>query len=260
VRTATGIAVANADIDVINSCTGVNLFLATDHSAADGTFQVTVTAAGTYDVHVVPPAGSTFAAADRQDVVITNASVSLGTVTLATARLVSGTVKTPALAGAVNADLKFVNTATGDRVFLTKTLRMRARQWACAFRRHLGAGLRPAAAAVRRHGTTGARGGGGGHRRAARHAQDRIHRDRPGRGPEQRRDPQCGPGPDRRLHRQHGGERARQLGFAGELLRGRPSRHVLGAPEAAGVQAGRGAPDPGRGGGRGRGAGHSHDA
>jgi hypothetical protein len=129
IRTATGVAVANADIDVIDACSGVNLFLATDHSAADGTFQVTVTAAGTYDLHVVPPAGNVFAAADRQDVVITNANVSLGTITLATARLVSGTVKTPVLAGAANVDLKFVNTATGDRVFLTKTLTNALGQW-----------------------------------------------------------------------------------------------------------------------------------
>jgi len=129
VRTALGTAVANADIDVIDACSGVNLFLATDHSAADGTFQVTVNAAGTYDLHVVPPAGNTFAAGDVHDIVIVNASVSVGTVTLATARLVSGTVRTPALAGAANVDLKFTSTSTGDRVFLTKTLTNALGQW-----------------------------------------------------------------------------------------------------------------------------------
>jgi hypothetical protein len=129
VRTALGTAVANADIDVIDACTGVNLFLPADHSAADGSFQVTVNAAGTYDVHVIPPAGNTFAAADVHDVVITTANVSVGTITLATARLVSGTVRTPVLGAAANVDLKFTNTSTGDRAFLTKTLTNALGQW-----------------------------------------------------------------------------------------------------------------------------------
>src|SRR5262249_58556571 len=55
VRTATGVAVANADLDLIDACSGVNLFLPNDRTAADGSFAVTVTASGTYDLHVVPP-------------------------------------------------------------------------------------------------------------------------------------------------------------------------------------------------------------
>src|SRR5262249_48763155 len=63
------------------------------------------------------------------DVVITNGNVSVGTITLATAALVSGTVRTPALGAAANVDLKFTNTSTGDRVFLTKTLTNALGQW-----------------------------------------------------------------------------------------------------------------------------------
>src|SRR5215831_7911512 len=129
VRTATGVAVANADLDVIDQCSGVNLFLPNDRTAADGSFAVTVPGAGTYDLHVVPPAGNTFAAGDRQDIVVTNANVAVGQITLATARLVSGTVLLPTSGGAVNVDLKFVDVATDSRVFLTKTLTNSLGQW-----------------------------------------------------------------------------------------------------------------------------------
>src|SRR5207237_7869647 len=126
-KSNTGVAVANADIDAIDQCSGSNVFIATDHTAADGTFSIQL-AAGTYDLHFIPPAGSTLIAGDRQDFVVVS-NVSLGTVTLAPGPLVSGTVLTPALAAAASVDFKFTNVATGSRVFITKTVSDAAGHW-----------------------------------------------------------------------------------------------------------------------------------
>src|SRR5260221_660066 len=114
-----GLALGNVDIDFIDQCSGDNVFLASDHTAADGTFIITI-AAGTYDVHFIPPAGSPLYAGDFQSFVVT-ASASMGTVTLHPGWLVSGTVLTPALAAAAGGDLKWVNVATDHRTFLSKT-------------------------------------------------------------------------------------------------------------------------------------------
>src|SRR5262249_58503815 len=78
-------------------------------------------APGTYALHVGPPAGNAFAAGDLQDIVVANANLAVGQITLATARLVSGTVLLPTSGGAANVDLKFVNLATDHRAVLTKT-------------------------------------------------------------------------------------------------------------------------------------------
>src|SRR5262249_2660119 len=86
-------------------------------------------APGTYALHVGPPAGNAFAAGDLQDIVVANANLAVGQITLATARLVSGTVLLPTSGGAANVDLKFVNLATDHRVFLTKTLTNTLGQW-----------------------------------------------------------------------------------------------------------------------------------
>ena len=110
VKNESGVGIGNVDIDFINQCSGDNVFLASDHTAADGTFSVIV-AAGTYDVHFIPPAGSTVCAGDVQGFVVSD-NASMGTVTIHPGRLVSGTVLTPSLAGAANVDLKFVNTLT----------------------------------------------------------------------------------------------------------------------------------------------------
>ncbi len=118
VRNEAGVGLANVDLDFINLCGGDNIFLAGDKSAADGTYSIVVPN-GTYDVHYTPPAGSTVAAADRHDLVVT-ASADLGVTTLHPGRLVSGTVKTPGLAAAVGVDLKFVDRATDHRVYLSK--------------------------------------------------------------------------------------------------------------------------------------------
>ena len=128
VRNEAGTGLANVDLDFINQCTGDNVFLTNDKTAADGTFSVVV-AAGTYDVHFTPPAGSTVCAGDLQGDVV-SVSASLGTVTLHPGRLVSGVVRTPTLGAAAGVDLKFTDAATGARVFLTKDVTNASGQYA----------------------------------------------------------------------------------------------------------------------------------
>ena len=128
VRNEAATGLANVDFDFIDLCSGDNIFLSGDKTAADGTFGIVVPA-GTYDVHVTPAAGSALAATDLQDVVV-SASVSLGVIILHPGRLVSGTVLTPALAPAAGVDLKFVDLATDHRVYLTKDLTNASGQYA----------------------------------------------------------------------------------------------------------------------------------
>ena len=119
VRDNLSVAVGNVDIDFIDACTGDNVFLAADRTAADGTFSISI-AAGTYDIHFIPPTGSSLCSGDLQSVVV-SANANLGTIALVQGRLVSGTVLTPSLGPASNVDLKFVNLATSSRRFLGKT-------------------------------------------------------------------------------------------------------------------------------------------
>lgn len=128
VRNEAGAGLANVDLDFINLCTGDNLFLVGDKTAADGTFSVVVPT-GRYDLHFTPPAGSVVAAADQQDLSVA-ASLSLGVVTLHPGTLVSGTVRTPSLSPAPGVDLKFVNQATDRRVYLTKDVTNASGQYA----------------------------------------------------------------------------------------------------------------------------------
>jgi len=120
VRDEGGVGVANVDIDFIDQCSGDNVFIATDHTAADGSFSLVI-AAGTYDVHFVPAAGSTLVSGDVQDYVVAG-NASFGVETLHPGRLVSGTVLTPALGPAAGIDLKWTNVALDHRVFLSKTV------------------------------------------------------------------------------------------------------------------------------------------
>ncbi len=120
VKTEAGAGIGNVDVDFIDQCTGDNIFLSGDKTAADGSFSIVV-AAGTYDIHFIAPAAAAVCAGDLQDIVVST-STSLGTVTLHPGRLVAGTVKTPTLGNAANVDFKFTNSATGDRVFVTKDL------------------------------------------------------------------------------------------------------------------------------------------
>ena len=85
--------------------------------------------AGNYDIHFIPPfATTTLAAADSQEVQI-SANTNLGTIRLASTRLVSGTVKTPTNAALANVDLKFINMTDGQRRFLTKTVTDASGNW-----------------------------------------------------------------------------------------------------------------------------------
>lgn len=119
VKTEAGVAVSNVDLDFIDLCTGDNVFLANDRTAADGTFSITI-AAGRYDIHFIPPAG-VLASGDMQGLVLV-ANAALGTVTLHPGRLVSGTVLTPTLTPAPNVDIKWVDLVADHRVFLSKTV------------------------------------------------------------------------------------------------------------------------------------------
>ena len=128
VRTEAGVGVGNVEINLIDQCTGTNIFLATNHTAADGSFSVSV-ANGTYDMHFIPAAGGTLVAGDFPDFVV-SANANMGIVTLHPGRLVTGTVLTPSLTAAANVDLKWVNVATDHHTFLTKTLTDAAGQYA----------------------------------------------------------------------------------------------------------------------------------
>lgn len=128
VKTTANVAVGNVDIDVIDVCTGASVFIASDHTAADGSFSMSVPA-GTYDIHFIPPfATTTLAVGDTQSVVIAG-TTNLGTFRLATARLVSGTIRTPTNAPVANVDLKFLDAVTGERRFLTKTVSDASGNW-----------------------------------------------------------------------------------------------------------------------------------
>lgn len=61
VRNEAGTGLANVDLDFIDQCSGDNIFLSGDKTAADGSYSVVVPA-GTYDIHYTPPAGSPVAA------------------------------------------------------------------------------------------------------------------------------------------------------------------------------------------------------
>ncbi|MFN7965578.1 MAG: IPT/TIG domain-containing protein [Acidobacteriota bacterium] len=118
VKNEAGAGLGNVDIDFIDLCTGDSVFIASDKTAADGSFSVVV-ANGTYDIHYTPPTGSVVAAGDRQDYVVSG-NANLGITTLHPGRLVSGTVKNSSGVGVANVDLKWVDQATDHRVFMGK--------------------------------------------------------------------------------------------------------------------------------------------
>ncbi len=118
VKSNTGTPLSNVDIDFLDLCTGDNIFLSGDKTALDGTYSIVVPNA-TYDIHYTPPTGSTYAAGERRSYVV-SVNANLGITTLSPGRMVSGSVKTPSLGAAVGVTPKFVNTATGKRVHITK--------------------------------------------------------------------------------------------------------------------------------------------
>src|SRR5512138_2939260 len=113
-----GTGIANVDLDFIDPCTGDNVFLVNDKTAADGTYSISVNP-GTYDIHYTPATGATVAAAERQDYTVA-ANANLGITILHPGRLVSGTVKTTGGAGIANVDLKWIVAATGQKVWVGK--------------------------------------------------------------------------------------------------------------------------------------------
>ena len=128
VRNEAALGLANVDLDFIDLCSGDNIFLSGDKTAADGTFSVVVPA-GTYDVHFTPAAGAVVTAADLQDVVV-SVNAGLGVITLHPGRLVAGTVLLPGGAPAAGVDLKFVDVATEHRVYLSKDVTNASGQYA----------------------------------------------------------------------------------------------------------------------------------
>jgi len=118
VRNEQGQGVANVDLDFLDKCTGDNVFLVNDKTTASGAYSIVVNE-GQYDIHFTPPAGSTLTGAEIKDYIVA-ASANLGTTMLATGRLVSGTVRNGSGAGIAGVDLKFVDVATGSKVWVTK--------------------------------------------------------------------------------------------------------------------------------------------
>lgn len=113
-----GAGQANVDIDLVDQCSGVNVFLFNDKTAFDGTFSVTANP-GTYDIRFTPPAGSTVAAHEIGDTAI-SANTNLGTIVLHPGFAVSGVVRDTSAVGIAGISLRFVSLATGKRVYVTK--------------------------------------------------------------------------------------------------------------------------------------------
>ncbi len=112
-----GAGVGNVDIDVIDQCTGENLFLVNDRTAADGSYAVVVPN-GTHDVHYTPPSGSTLAGNAQRGVVVTG-DVDLGTTVLHPGLVVSGVVVDSVGTGIAGVDLQFIDSATRERIFVS---------------------------------------------------------------------------------------------------------------------------------------------
>jgi hypothetical protein len=127
VRNEAGVGIGNVDLDLLDLCSGDNVFLVGDKTAADGSFSLVVNP-GTYDLHATPPAAATVCAGDLQDLTVT-VNASLGVITLHPGARVSGTVRTASLSPAAGVDLKFVDRATDHRVFLTKSVTNASGQW-----------------------------------------------------------------------------------------------------------------------------------
>ncbi len=120
VKNEAGTGLANVDIDLIDLCTGVNVFLVNDKTAFDGTFSVVVNP-GTYDVRFTPPTGSTVASSEIGNYTIA-ANTNFGTIVLHPGFVVSGEVRDTSGVGISSVALRFTNLATGKRVYVSKDL------------------------------------------------------------------------------------------------------------------------------------------
>ena len=119
VKDESNVGLSNVDIDLVDQCTGVSVFLINDKTAFDGTFSATVNAAGTYDIRFTPPTGSTVASYEIGDTALA-ANTNLGTIVLHPGLAVSGLVRNTSAAGIAGVSLRFVSLATGNRVYVTK--------------------------------------------------------------------------------------------------------------------------------------------
>ena len=115
-----GAGLSNVDVDLIDQCSGVNVFVLNDKTACDGSFSVT-TNPGTYDIRFTPPAGSTVAAYEIGETII-SANTNLGTIVLHPGFAVSGMVRDASAVAIAGVGLRFVSVATGKRVYVTKDL------------------------------------------------------------------------------------------------------------------------------------------
>jgi len=104
VRTAAGIAVIGADVDVTDLANGKTLFTPSDNTNSFGIFDVVVPP-GSYDLDVTRPAGMVLVSVDVNNLAV-NAATNLGTLTMRDGVFLSGTVRDhrgqPVLAADVN--------------------------------------------------------------------------------------------------------------------------------------------------------------
>lgn len=105
-----GGAVEGVDLDFTSSLSGIEQLTPTDNTDDSGQFAVAVMP-GTYDINFTPPPGSGRAPVELFDVAISS-SMSLGTVQLPPARIVSGVVRDGSGAPLAGVDLDFLDPAT----------------------------------------------------------------------------------------------------------------------------------------------------
>ncbi|MFY9342737.1 MAG: hypothetical protein WAT39_09625 [Planctomycetota bacterium] len=116
VRNAAGAPVPGCNLNVYDQA-GEKQFTPRDGTDLLGNFQIVV-AGGTWDVRVVPPVGTLLVPKQFEDVVVA-AAVNLGTVTLATAYLVTGAVVDQGtLLPIAQTRLKVRNALTGERIWV----------------------------------------------------------------------------------------------------------------------------------------------
>ncbi len=105
-----GLPLVDADVDVIDTATGLERYTPNDNTTASGTFSVVIPS-GIYDFNLNPPAGAELAAAVRWDEVVST-SRSLGDITLSAGFVVSGTV-TGDGSPLADVDMDFVDAVAG---------------------------------------------------------------------------------------------------------------------------------------------------
>jgi len=114
VRRTNGTAVSGADLDVMENVSGAKLFTPGDSTDASGFVDVIVPA-GTYDVEVCAPSAALLVGKAVPDVVVSG-NTSMGTITLQSGVVLSGTIR-DFLGGLVqNGDIDVRNSSTGVAV------------------------------------------------------------------------------------------------------------------------------------------------